>query len=340
MKKTASILLVTLWALSLLSAFALILGYQVRQRTTLVYRLNDKAKLRAIAEAGVKYAHSKIRADRNSEGAEAASYDCLRSDWSDNAAQFKNVRLGDGTFSISYNYVDKKTRSIKTRYGLIDEERKINLNKASRPMIQKLFKSVLGLEETQAQELAASIIDWQDGDGNLSIPIGSAEDSYYRYLSHPYEAKDGDFEALEEVLLVKGMTNEIFDRVRDYITVYGEGKMNINTAPAAVLYSLGLNNDVVQKILAFRCGADKLEGTEDDFVFESSEGIVLTLSQVFNLGDFEAAQLTAAVSEKDLVVYSENFTIQCNAKLNNKKSKMRILCVVDKKGKVLYWQES
>jgi general secretion pathway protein K len=53
--------------------------------------------------------------------------------------------------------------------------------------------------------------------------LNGAEDDYYRSLPEPYECRDGDFESVEELLLVRGVTREIFfDGLRDRVTVFRE----------------------------------------------------------------------------------------------------------------------
>ncbi|MCK4519563.1 MAG: general secretion pathway protein GspK, partial [Candidatus Omnitrophica bacterium] len=233
---------------------------------------------------------------------------------------------------------------------IIDEERKININKAQRSVIERLFR-IVGLSEMKAQNLSASIVDWRDKDSELSIPLGSAEDRYYRNLRDPYEAKDADFEVLDELLLVRGMTGEIFDEIKGFITIYGEGKVNINTASEDVLLSLGLHASVVNKILSFRYGQDMIEASADDNVFNSVSGITARLSQLYLLSAGEVANLSNLVSAKKVTVKSNNFMIKSIAKLDKKETFLKIVCVFenfsegsDESGlnedeKIRYWRE-
>lgn len=329
----ASILIIAIWSLCILTTFAVYLGYGVRQKIVLVKRLDDRAKLHFIAEAGVKKAIAAVKKEPEK------SYDALKDSWSNNVSLFNDVEVGDGAFNVCYNYTDEQSGSPETRWGLVDEERKVNINKADLTILKRFFRVSLGFDEVQAQELAASIIDWRDGDSELSIPLGSAEDSYYRGLSYPYEAKDAEFEALDELLLVKGMNQDVFDRIKNYITIYGSGKVNINTASGVVLLALGLNEDIVDEILSFRCGEDGITGTTDDNIFDTPSNIVPKLSESYRLNDSEIAQISI-VSDQDLVTNSNNFMIRSIAKLNNKKNTAGIICVVNRSGKILYWQES
>jgi type II secretory pathway component PulK len=313
--------------------FAIYLSYGIRQKLTLVYRLDDKDKLCFIAEAGVKKAISTLMKE------DLEDYAALSDGWSNNAAVFKEHIIGDGEFDVSCDYIDEISNTPYTRYGLVDEESKINVNKADQKILRQLFRIVLGFNKMEAQELAASIVDWQDGDGELSIPVGSAEDREYRRLHYSYEAKDAEYEVLEELLLVKGMDEDIFNKIRDYITIYGDGKVNINTASKTVLLALGLGGDVVYNIMHFRYGEDKIPGTPDDGAFTAHSTIAPQLSQFSPITESQLAQLTR-VAEQNLITYSRHFAIRSISRLNNRKGTARIICIVDGSGKILYWHES
>ena len=328
----ASILILSLWSLCLLSTFAVILGFGVRQKLTLVNRLDERDRLHFIAEAGIKKAISQIKKEPEKD------YAALKDDWSNNTGVFKDIDIGDGKFSISRDYINEHIGLTESWYGLIDEESKININKANQTILERLFRLV-DFDETQAQELAAAIVDWRDSDSELSIPLGSAEDSYYRNLEYSYEAKDADFEVLEEILLVKGMDRNIFEKIKNYITIYGSGKINVNTASKVVLLALGLSQDLVDKIVSFRLGEDGIIGTSDDNVFDTPSNIVPKLSLFFHLSDSEIAQLSVIVDQY-LVTNSNNFMARCISKLNGKKKTTEVICVINRSGKILYWQES
>ena len=53
-----------------------------------------------------------------------------------------------------------------------------------------------------------SILDWRDS--NRDHRLNGAEEDYYRGLDPPYSCKDGPFDVVEELLLVRGVTPELF----------------------------------------------------------------------------------------------------------------------------------
>jgi len=91
------------------------------------------------------------------------------------------------------------------RYGLTPESAKVNLNAASDEQLTMLFTPLLvDLEIENPQELIDYILDWRDPDSESRE--NGAENEYYNDLEPAYNAKNGDFNTVEELLLVKGVT--------------------------------------------------------------------------------------------------------------------------------------
>lgn len=145
----------------------------------------------------------------------------------------KNIALGNGNFT----------------YTIQDENGKINLNTASREIIIKALKAN-GLEfGTQRDTIADAILDWIDKDDNHRV--NGAENDYYQAQSPPYDAKNGPFDSLHELLLIRGMTEQILYGNSDepensfesesipglvsMFTVQNVPGINPNTAKSAVL---------------------------------------------------------------------------------------------------------
>lgn len=328
----ASILILALWACSFLSVIAVIAGYQVRQKISLVQRLEERKKLRFIAEAGAMAAESYWR------GYLPTAYDALQDTWSNNEGLFRDIRVGDGSFNLFYEYFDDRLGATLARYGMQDEEGKININRAQVPVLKKLFRNIFNISEMEAQDLAACAVDFRDSDSALSTPLGSAEDAYYRNMPYPYEAKDSDFDMIEELALVKGFTLPMSEKLRNYITVYGSGRVNINTACREVLLALGLRSDLVNKIITVRAGEDGATGTTDDVIFENTAQIIPKLTVLYPLSKADIFQLTRAADQL-LSVQSQFFSLRSIARLDKKKATMEVRAFITRSGKILSWRE-
>lgn len=328
----ASIFIVTLWSLIFLSILAVMVSSAVRQKLVLLKRIEEIDKLRYVAEAGAYRGIMEVMRQKPSESA------CALKDttWSINPGAFQKISVGDGFCEVSNTTFDSNGAPV-TRYGLVDEERKININTADMVVLKRLFQG-LGFEEVQSQELAASIIDWRDEDGELLIPLGSAEESYYSFLKYSYHCKNAEFQTLEELLLVRGVTQDVFEKIKNYVTIYGSGKININTASRAVLLAIGLNEMNTDRVLKFRVGEDTQEATADDIIFDEPSHIVPWLSQAYRLSSSEVAQLSNAV-DLYATTRSEAFMIQAHARGASAQSHASTVCVVNQAGTIFYWRE-
>ncbi len=94
------------------------------------------------------------------------------------------------------------------RFGITPEAGKLNLNTATEQQIRDLLQPILVALNVEAPEqLIASLLDWRDSDSDTRD--GGAENPYYNTLKPPYNAKNGPFDTVEELLLVKGFNAAI-----------------------------------------------------------------------------------------------------------------------------------
>jgi len=154
-----------------------------------------------------------------------------------------------------------------------NEGGKININSANQSLLKMMLKG-FDLEDQEEGIIVDSIMDWRDK--NNLHRLNGAEDDYYKSLPEPYECKDGDFDTIEELMMVRGVTPEIFyGGLRDIITVFKPskrgtrvgkglrmvksdvGKININAAPRKVLLALpSMTEDLAQEIIDYRKESD------------------------------------------------------------------------------------
>lgn len=328
-----SLLVVSLWVIATLTAFSISTGYSVRQRITLADRLESRGALQGLAEAGIYQALAELKPSEP-----APSYHLLSEPWSSSPKLFKKISIGPGSFSVSYEYGDVKANEIKIRYGMQDEESKINVNTASPEIIGRILQMEAELDDDEAGKIADAVVDWRDSDSFLNDPIYGAEDNYYEDLEFSYGAKDKPMEVLSELLLVRSMTGEIYDKVVDKLTIYGSGAVNINTASKEVLLALGLTENLVDKILAYRAGTDGEEGTKDDRAFVQVAVVTADLSRVYtSLPTYEVMALSNLVSANLITTASTHFRVHSIGRLDAKGIGFDITAVVTREGKVVSW---
>lgn len=140
--------------------------------------------------------------------------------------------------------------------SLIDEDGKLDINQADVPLLGALLRAV-GVEQGQADRLAAAIADWRDTD-QLTQPAGGGEDPGYASAGLPYGAKDAEFESVAELQQVLGFTPAIYASVQPHVTVFsGRARPDPAFASAEVLTALGMNG---QDVIAQRRRWDPASG--------------------------------------------------------------------------------
>ena len=140
-----------------------------------------------------------------------------------------------------------------------DEGGKINVNKVTDETRDNFIKFLTAykLEEHTAEIITDSILDWLDEDDLHHV--NGAEKGYYATFPEPYEPKNGPFESLEELTLVKGITPQIFELLRDHLTIYGMGKINVNFASKEVLlYVPTITEEIAKAMIKYRWKRGKI----------------------------------------------------------------------------------
>jgi general secretion pathway protein K len=141
--------------------------------------------------------------------------------------------------------------------GITDESGKVDINRTPELILRNLL-GILGHDLEVVDTITDSVMDWKDADDFYRL--NGAESDYYMSLPDPYAAKNADFETLEELMLVKGVTPEILHGEEDkkglidFLTVYsGTGRINLNAAPREVLMAIpGMSQEIADDLIEIR----------------------------------------------------------------------------------------
>lgn len=135
------------------------------------------------------------------------------------------------------------------RGRVIDLQGRFNLNNLGHPDLEqyaryrqhfeRLFNLVEAGDSFAASAIAAAVRDWVDSDQE---PTGfdGAEDGEYLGADPPYRAANQPMSSVSELLLVKGVSRDIYRALAPHLAVlpaYGT-PINVNTATEPVLLSL------------------------------------------------------------------------------------------------------
>ncbi|MEW6101846.1 MAG: hypothetical protein AB1481_06075 [Candidatus Omnitrophota bacterium] len=240
MNKKSQILMIFLWILAILGVLAVTTGHRVSMGLRLSRYQRDSVKARYLAKAGVNRAIIEIKNDEQ-------AMDALSDKWADNPEGFEQIFLSENTGEYAtVGYVSTQGEQPAMVFGVIDEERKININTANPNLLNQLLE-YYNIEDSQG--LVTSIQVWR----------GELGDADGIYESAGYPPKAGTFSNIEEMVMVVGLSLEDFLKIKDLITVHTtEAKINVNTAPRDTLFILNRAIAKDLNIENFQQAADSL----------------------------------------------------------------------------------
>ena len=240
-------LVAVLWVAAILSTIAISLAASARLKGLEAMNAQkslENAYLLESALAVARFEYGKYRANLN----------LLRD-------QARVEALADGQLELRYprhEPYDVTVSGREVRIRMVREAGKFNVNTLDQNRWELVLEAC-GVEEgAERTALLNSVADWRDGDSNHGLD--GAENDYYEDLPEPYLCKNGTLENLEELLLIKGVTPELYhgteDRpgLKDFLSVRGHREaLDINSAsPRAFALVEGLPQDVVDALVAYR----------------------------------------------------------------------------------------
>ena len=265
-------IVIVLWVVLVLSLLISGFAFTMHVETQVASFARKQLKAEMLARSGIEVARMQLILDLKSpiEG----GFDSLNQAWATNEDLYVDHPLGDGTFNVK----------------VTDEESKIPINTATDLQLRRLF-ILLGVDPVDVDVIVDSILDWREA-GDLTR-LNGAKNDYYESLSPPYHCKNAPMDRVEELLLVRGVTPELFHGLpatedqeaspplSDLFTTASTGRINVNTASATVLRAfLNLDDVQVQAVLSRRDGSDGIPGTEDDEPFRTPEEFFAVLGNL------------------------------------------------------------
>lgn len=178
MTRRGSILIISMIILFAIAGVALTLARNARTDMALAANIRSSRQAEAIERGAEQYVIGML-----------TDYSDSLADMTD--SDFAQIPVGDGYFWICRTDYGDNDQPI---YGFIDESAKVNLNTGN----AEAMKRMPGMTD----QIAGAIVDWRDADTNAST---SGMENY-----DTYTAKNADFEAPEEMLMLNGMTRDLY----------------------------------------------------------------------------------------------------------------------------------
>ena len=248
-------LLMTILIISLIMVVTLRFNMTMRASLSGASNLQDNVTLDYMARSVFNATRAILSVD-----VEDNDYDTLHEDWANLSAAamyFSHFfNRGQGGLNITDHSGRLQVNSLLKRH---EEEWQVN-EVQKQVWLNLLMSEEFELTDQDAENIIEAIVDWIDEDTDV-YGFGGAESSYYQSLDNPYSPRNGPMEFIEELLLVKGVTSELFYGTEEFtglsalVTPWGrDGKININTADSLLLRALSdqIDLDMVDGMMNYR----------------------------------------------------------------------------------------
>jgi len=295
-------LIIVLWIVTILSVIVLEFCFAMRTEINITKNFREEIQLYAIAEGGVQRAIAEMiyKSDpKIGQMRKALTGEEITPDQKEWAA--------DGRpYSLTFDQGVDELR-------IMSEAGKVNINTVSENTLRKIINQ-LGLKEVTRDIIVDSILDWRDP-GELHR-VNGAKNDYYQSLEEPYNCKSGNLDAIEELLLVRGVTPELFygrkaigkgdegakaDQIglKDIFSIFSPGEqIDINSATLPVLeIVLAIPKEISERILKAR----------EEKIFEGQQDLLQRVPDLVSL----MGERTGLITYQSTIPY---YTIESRAK--------------------------
>lgn len=170
-------------------------------------------------------------------GAESWAKIILKKDFDDSKGKYVDSGKDDWAtvlppLPIEGGHMSGQIEDLQSRFNIN------NLVQNGKPQVLYIerFKRLLRNIELN-EDIATVIVDWLDP--NIETGFSGAEDNEYLNLIPPYRTANQSMQDVSELLLIKGIDFETYEKLRPFVCVLqSESEINVNTASAEVLSSI------------------------------------------------------------------------------------------------------
>jgi general secretion pathway protein K len=270
-------LVLTLLAVSFMVAVTVRLGSSVNWQMQAAANQIDTVQLDAMLLSGLHVAQAALLADQRENNYDSASDRWGAFDAEALASLFPHgaveIKVDDLSGLLQINALvltpEEKKKQEQNKKKNTEQGQKLDKEKQQRELWQRFLRNSAGLEKDEdIFTLLDSLSDWIDEDDEERE--NGAELTYYSGQSPPYAPANRPVMLTDELFLIKGWdkllrgTMEGADGAEaakkavetiQYLTAAGrDGKINLNTAPAPVLWALHeqMTEELAAKLIEFR----------------------------------------------------------------------------------------
>lgn len=263
-QKSGVALIVVMWILVVVSLIISSFAFEMKLEAQIISMQRKRFKADQLALSGVELAKAMFAFQEDETEGDDVIYE---DPWLEKSSQIKEgvpvtyeEELGGGIMRIHIDF-EKGAR---------------NIRKMNNDQWHELFEQT-GVPSVDRDELLGCLKDWQDEDDLHEINGAESDDFFYE--DRGYECKNAPLDTIDELLLIKGWTEEIvygtptneidetefpMTGIAQHFTTWGDGRVNPNSATEETLYSLYIDEATIEAVMEMRMGPDGEPNTEDD----------------------------------------------------------------------------
>ena len=283
-QKSGVALIVVMWVIVIISLVVSSFAFEMQLEARIITAQRKRFQADQLAQAGIELAKTMLSYKEDPFASEDA---VIEDPYLKEAAKIAegipaqfSEELGNGIIRIQIDY----------------EKGRRNISKLTPDEWRELFTQA-DIPTVDWDELLGCLKDWQDPGDEHGINGAESDDSFYR--ERGYECKNAPVDTVDELLLIKGWTEEVLygtpeedlDTVENpmrgvaqNLTTWGaDNKVNPNSASRDVLHSLYLSESLIEDIIEMRRGPDGDDGTEDDGLTEEDFAALGLSAEQFTL---------------------------------------------------------
>ena len=196
----------------------------------------------------------------------------------------------------------KEIDDINITIAVHDESGKVDLNTAPVEILRSLMVEI-GVNEDVSLQIANVILDWRDQDN--FVRENGAEDQEYISAGYQYESKDADFERVEELQLIYGMTQDMYLAMLPYVTVHTYD-YGVNLSVASEMVRRAVENS--SSLLANTSDSEEILDEDLDEFTSLTEGYIYTFAATAKNNNGMQQQISAIIRIDRGNIY-EPFTV-------------------------------
>lgn len=281
-------LIVSIWVILILSLLISSMAYDMQVEANVAAFMRKRTKSQYLARAGMEWTMAVL----TRKVTENQDEELVLEPDQDEQLVVASINLSRG---VGVSGIEKELGDGKFIVDIVPEESRRNVNVLTEEDWEEVLDQA-GVENTRWPELIDSFMDWIDENDTYRLNGAESDDAFYQEAE--YEVKNAPLDTVDELQMIKGFDDAIlyggpskeddsvqYQGIAGWLTTWGDGKVNVNTASREVLLTLpNIEEDVIDRILEFRTGLDAEANTKDDG-FRDIEDVIQKTGLAAELGN-------------------------------------------------------